>query len=168
MGDNYLINQKQISADAEICDDKITVAIDDNRFSAEYLGSAETKHTILINSKIENVYSCKTKDGVYIWHNGRQALVKRETARKGRSKNVVTQTDITPKTPGTVIKILVKEGDEVKKGQELIVISAMKMETPLFAGFDAVVKSVNTSEGANVMPGEIMIDLQPTEKKENE
>ncbi|WP_131037431.1 biotin/lipoyl-containing protein, partial [Clostridioides difficile] len=48
--------------------------------------------------------------------------------------------------PGKVIKIMVKEEDEVKANQPLIVIEAMKMETIIVAKTDGVITSIKVKE----------------------
>ena len=47
--------------------------------------------------------------------------------------------------PGTIVKVYVKVGDHVKKGQALFVMEAMKMEHTMKAPSDGVVKAVNSS-----------------------
>jgi pyruvate carboxylase len=62
--------------------------------------------------------------------------------------------------PGTVIRVLVGEGDEVQPRQPLIVLEAMKMETPLVAPYEATVRAVNVAEGDRVAGGAILIELE--------
>ncbi len=52
--------------------------------------------------------------------------------------------------PGKVIKINVKEGEEVKRGTILLVVEAMKMENNIVAADDAIVEKVNVTEGEMV------------------
>ncbi len=61
--------------------------------------------------------------------------------------------------PGTVLKVLVKEGDEVKEGQSLAVIEAMKMETNVIASVSGKVEKVAVKEGQQVKAGELLIKL---------
>ena len=49
--------------------------------------------------------------------------------------------------PGKVIKIHVKEGEEVKRGTILLVVEAMKMENNIVAAYDALVEKLNVAEG---------------------
>lgn len=61
--------------------------------------------------------------------------------------------------PGNILKILVKEGDKVKKNQSLIVIEAMKMETNIVSASDGTVESIIASEGKSVKTGELLLKL---------
>jgi 3-methylcrotonyl-CoA carboxylase alpha subunit len=61
--------------------------------------------------------------------------------------------------PSVVMAALVKVGDLVEKGQEVVVLSAMKMETTLRAPFRGRVIKINAHVGDKVMPGEILVDL---------
>jgi biotin carboxyl carrier protein len=61
--------------------------------------------------------------------------------------------------PGTVIKVNVHEGSTVKAGAPLVVLEAMKMETPLLAPFDAIVKAVHVGEGDRVAGGAVLVEL---------
>ena len=62
--------------------------------------------------------------------------------------------------PGTVIKVLVAPGDHVQARQPLLVLEAMKMETPLTAPYDAVVRTVNVAEGDRVAGGAVLVELE--------
>jgi len=61
--------------------------------------------------------------------------------------------------PGTVIRLLVKEGDSVRARQPLVVLEAMKMETPLASPYDATVRAVHIAEGDRVTGGAVLIEL---------
>jgi biotin carboxyl carrier protein len=61
--------------------------------------------------------------------------------------------------PATVVKILVSAGQAVKQGETLVVLEAMKMELPIRAPADAVVKAVNCREGELVQPDRVLVEL---------
>jgi len=61
--------------------------------------------------------------------------------------------------PGVVLKILVKAGDVVKKGNALIVLEAMKMEHVIVAPYDGVVEGVHCSEGEMVQSGVELVSV---------
>jgi acetyl/propionyl-CoA carboxylase alpha subunit len=66
---------------------------------------------------------------------------------------------ITAPMPGTVIKVNVHQGSTVETGDPLVVLEAMKMETPLLAPFDATVKAVHVGEGDRVAGGAVLVEL---------
>jgi acetyl/propionyl-CoA carboxylase alpha subunit len=66
---------------------------------------------------------------------------------------------LTAPMPGTVIKVLVAPGDDVRARQPLLVLEAMKMETPVVAPYDAVVRTVAVAEGDRVAGGAVLIEL---------
>jgi acetyl/propionyl-CoA carboxylase alpha subunit len=61
--------------------------------------------------------------------------------------------------PGTVIRVHVHEGSTVKAGEPLVVLEAMKMETPLSAPYDATVQAIHVEEGDRVASGAVLVDL---------
>jgi acetyl/propionyl-CoA carboxylase alpha subunit len=67
---------------------------------------------------------------------------------------------VTAPMPGTVIRVLAKAGERVAHRQPLLVLEAMKMETPLVSPFDAVVKAVHVAEGDRVGSGAVLVELE--------
>lgn len=67
--------------------------------------------------------------------------------------------------PGLVRQILVKIGDKVQAGQPLVVMEAMKLQTTLSAGGDAIVEAVLVKEGELVSDGAELVTLSPLKKK---
>ncbi len=61
---------------------------------------------------------------------------------------------------GTVMKVLVKVGDEVKAGDTLIVFETMKMENELKSPYSGKVKAVNVKEGDMMETGQIVVVLE--------
>jgi biotin carboxyl carrier protein len=61
--------------------------------------------------------------------------------------------------PGMVLSILVKEGDEVKKGDTLLILEAMKMENSLKASADGQVKKVVAVKGTAVEKNQVLIQF---------
>ncbi|MBH0166015.1 pyruvate carboxylase [Fictibacillus sp. 7GRE50] len=61
--------------------------------------------------------------------------------------------------PGTVIKVLVEQGEKVKKGDHLMITEAMKMETTVQAPFDGTVKEISVQNGEGIAAGDLLIEL---------
>jgi 3-methylcrotonyl-CoA carboxylase alpha subunit len=62
--------------------------------------------------------------------------------------------------PATVLKVLVHPGAAVHTGDTLLILEAMKMELPLKATADAVVRTVLCREGELVQPGTPLVELE--------
>ncbi len=62
--------------------------------------------------------------------------------------------------PGTILDVKVKVGDQVKKGQVLMILEAMKMENEIMAGADGVVTSVAVSKAASVQTGDMLCTIK--------
>lgn len=60
---------------------------------------------------------------------------------------------------GTVVEVKCQPGDEVKRGQTLLVVEAMKMNTSITAPSAGKVKSVKVAAGDNVREGQTLVEL---------
>jgi len=74
---------------------------------------------------------------------------------------VETKTDklIAP-MPGLILEIAVKKGDQVKKGDKLLILEAMKMENVIKSISDGIVNEVKMEVGASVENGQILITFE--------
>ncbi|MGX7063780.1 pyruvate carboxylase [Enterococcus cecorum] len=61
---------------------------------------------------------------------------------------------------GSVLQVLVKKGDHVKKGDVLMITEAMKMETAIEARFDGVVDHLYVQPGETIQSGDLLIELK--------
>ncbi len=62
--------------------------------------------------------------------------------------------------PGKILKILVREGEELKPGQSLIIIEAMKMENEIRCDSAAKVKRICVNQGQSVEAGVLLLELE--------
>jgi biotin carboxyl carrier protein len=62
--------------------------------------------------------------------------------------------------PGTVLDIFIATGDSVKKGDDLMILDAMKMQNKLKCPMDGKVKSIAVEKGAKVSKGTVLIELE--------
>lgn len=62
--------------------------------------------------------------------------------------------------PGTILSIDVKEGDQVKAGQILVILEAMKMENEIVAPRDGKVAAILTNKGASVNTGDKLVSIE--------
>jgi len=74
-------------------------------------------------------------------------------------RRVESSTLVAP-MPGTVIRVLARPGERVRPRQPLVVLEAMKMETPLVSPYAAEVKAVHVAEGDRVAGGAALVELE--------
>jgi len=70
------------------------------------------------------------------------------------------KSSLTAPMPGTVIRVEVAAGDTVTARQALVVLEAMKMETPVSAPYDATVTAVHVAAGDRVAGGTVLVELE--------
>ncbi len=61
--------------------------------------------------------------------------------------------------PGLVHTLLVKEGDKIEKGQPLLILEAMKMESEISANSSGTVSKILVKEGDTIQEGQILIEI---------
>jgi len=127
-------------------------------------GTLPDGRCVVVDGVPLQLFTVRSAEGTWVWCRGRARLVRdaeRERRRTAGGPGGAGDGTVTPATPGVVVDVLVKVGDAVEQGQSLVVLSAMKLETTLTAGYPGRVSAVNTETGAKVMPGEILIEIEP-------
>jgi biotin carboxyl carrier protein len=62
--------------------------------------------------------------------------------------------------PGTVLDIMIKKGQIVKKGDDLMILDAMKMQNKLKCSMDGKVKKISVKKGDKVSKGVVLLELE--------
>jgi biotin carboxyl carrier protein len=62
--------------------------------------------------------------------------------------------------PGKVVRVLVEEGAEVKIGDGIIIVEAMKMQNEMKSSKDGIIKEIRFAEGATVNAGDILVIIE--------
>lgn len=83
-----------------------------------------------------------------------------KAAPKNNTAVPAEATKVTAPMPGTILSVNVNSGDEVKKGQVLLVLEAMKMENEIVAPQDGTIASVNAAKGASVNAGDLLVSIK--------
>ena len=61
--------------------------------------------------------------------------------------------------PGTIQKIMVKEGEKVEAGTPMLILEAMKMRNEVLAPLEGVVRSIHVQEGEQVPKSHLLLEL---------
>jgi biotin carboxyl carrier protein len=81
---------------------------------------------------------------------------------KTPSRSVVANAIKAP-LPGNVVKILVSNGQNVKRGDVLLTMESMKMENNILAEHDGIIRHIHVQPGQSVMQDDLLIDFEGTE-----
>lgn len=148
----------------------LALSIGENNHNVDYRVVSENHIHLTVDGRSVNAYICDGPEGKLISINGviYNVIDVDALEQSGSRKRVGDDLPdvITPQMPSVVVSVLVNEGDEVTRGQGVIVLSAMKMETTLSSPFDGKVTKVNAAEGDKVMPGHILVEIEPSVKSE--
>ena len=68
---------------------------------------------------------------------------------------------IKPPMPGKIVEVRIKEGQEVKEGDVLLVLEAMKMQNDLKSPMAGTVRRIHVQDGANVEASTVLVELDP-------
>nr|MQY55726.1 pyruvate carboxylase subunit B [Dehalococcoidia bacterium] len=117
----------------------------------------ETKAKTLKDIKLEDELIAKAKAGEFV-EVGLAAPppVAEAPAKVEEEKEVVAGTPLLAPMPGTIIRYLVNEGDEVKAGDGIVVLEAMKMENVLPAPEDGKIRAINFKPGDRVNANDVL------------
>ena len=88
------------------------------------------------------------------------AVPSTEADAKVARTNAAGGAEIKSPLPGTVLDVMVKEGDTVKVGHHLLLLEAMKMENNIDSDKEGVVKSIKVRKGDAVMEGDVLIVME--------
>lgn len=128
---------------------KFNVIKDNKSYMVELISADATSKTFEL--KVNNaIYQTKVEDKFDL-------LLKQLGMDKIGSASVA---DLKAPMPGMVLKIEVEAGQEVKKGDPLIVLEAMKMENVLKSPEDLIVKNIPVKQAVAVEKNEVLIEFE--------
>jgi biotin carboxyl carrier protein len=145
----------------------LEVDVDGKIYEVDLMHTADGTFSILENGhsyNIELVPEAKSKSyTAYTLYDTYDVEVIDAEARylKNRNANGTTsnQNKILSPMPGKIVNVLVEVGDEVKEGDTLVIISAMKMESEYKAPKNGIVKKVNVKNEDTIVSNQILIEL---------
>lgn len=153
---------KWVMKNDEFREGNYSTAFIPKNFKSEYL--PESNISVSDNEKIQ-----KDKQEIEIEVNGKlfnvvvyknsESTNLPKTQAKKKNKNIIDESSTETKAPmaSTVVKVLVNAGDIVTKGQNLLVLEAMKMESDISSHRDGTIKEVKIKPGDSVSNGETLL-----------
>ena len=148
-GGDLLINNNKVTADIKQLSPSIWHIIDQMRsYNVEVISFDSVLKTagIRINN---NTYTLTAKD--------KFDLLLEKMGLTGLNSAKVTE--LKAPMPGMVLNVFIEEGTEVKKGDNLFILEAMKMENIIKSPADGVIKTVKIKAGNKVEKGQILLQF---------
>jgi len=119
---------------------------------------------IKLGDKVIKVVVAKGNNSMFVFHDGNTFNMKRVLPMASK-RNIEKKKDDGLLSPisGKVVNVKVKEGGEVKKGDVLMVIEAMKMEYLIKAPYDGVIKKIYLDVDEQIDMGMMPIEIEKVE-----
>lgn len=108
----------------------------------------------------ETIHCVRDGDALHLFWRGSAYVLHEETEAYRAAHRHPHAGGLEAPMPGKVIAVKVEAGQAVTRGQELLVVEAMKMENAIRAPRDGRVKSVSAKVGDAVAPGTILVELE--------
>lgn len=142
------INRKEYNAEVkEITAEYANIEVDGNLYHVKLKELGRKKGTVPV---IETVSPAAPS---------RPAPSAAPAAPKPRPTTTGDAGSIYAPLPGLILEVMVKEGDTVKAGQNIMVMEAMKMENQVQAPHDGTVSKVVVQKGNSVAEGDLLADI---------
>ena len=144
----------------------IDVMVGDRKYHLDIAEVEQGVYSILLDGTSFNVELIPTENKKYsantLYNSFDVEIIDAESrymnSRKGEEDE--EQSFISTPMPGKVVKILVEEGQQVKAGETLIIVSAMKIESEYKVASDRTVTEILVSEGDNIDGNQPLITLE--------
>jgi len=133
------------------------VKVGDAAFTVEHVGDGVYR---VITDKGQQTVAVAGPGRPWVFVDGVAAQLEVETGARARASRRPGSHDLTSPMPATVLRVAVDAGASVSKGDTLLVLEAMKMELPIRAPADGVVKAVHCAAGDLVRPGVPLLDFE--------
>jgi acetyl/propionyl-CoA carboxylase alpha subunit len=123
--------------------------------------SNEGRIELQIDGKDVSLYMAVQGDDHWVAYNGRAYELRQEKQgrRRGSASAVSSEGVLRAPMPGQIRSINIGVGDEVKKGQSLLVLEAMKMEIRIQSPSDGVIASLPVSEADQVEKDQVLVEV---------
>lgn len=146
----------------------LKIKVDQKVYEVDLMHNDEGVFSILQNGKsfnIELVHADKPKHfTAYTLYNTYDVEVidaeSRYLRNRGAASLAGSAKHVSSPMPGKVVKILFSEGDPVKKGDTVVIISAMKMESEYKSPVDGIIARINVGEQETIEANQVLIEIE--------
>jgi len=163
MPDRLHLVEGPVESVAEVLDDHVALLNPRRRFAVRETGDGRFS---VLADRSENdpgaggppIEATAARSGAVVWVSVEGFVFEIGVAAATR-RATSDEAALAPPMPATVVRIAVSPGQRVSQGDLLVALEAMKMELPLRAPRDGVVRAIHCREGDLVQPGTVLIDI---------
>jgi biotin carboxyl carrier protein len=152
---NNAVNVVRLERDGEV----VRIAIADRVYEVSVLHTRAGEMAFKVNGVTHTAYMASQSSTRYIAVDGDVFELKKPEARRARRRQHLGDDNLAASMPGQVTKVLIGEGDDVRRGQPLIALEAMKMEIKLAAPHAGRVVKVLVKAGQVVDRGQALLEM---------
>ncbi len=142
------------------------VSVDGNAFVVDGKKTGRTNYSLIVDNRSFEIEVDNAGDDYHVLVDGRTyhiALVDERRLRVGGSQSSTQlqgQQRVSVPMPGKVIAVLVAPGDQVEKGQGLVIVEAMKMENEVHSPIAGAIKEIKVKAGDTVEGGAVLVIVE--------
>ena len=158
----YLFNEQEIPVSYHTIKNGIEVIIGDFKgvVSNVFLNNTLNQLSFTINGVYKQFYIKQKENRFYLSSSEYGSFIINKKPRFEDYSSQVTEGDYLSPMPGEVIKLHISKGDEVKKGDPLLVMLSMKMENTIQANEDGLIEDVFVAEKSFVEADTLLLNIK--------
>ena len=139
---------------------KVSLGKKEFRVSVEFISRDEI--LLNIDGRVHNVIVNSNSLFYSVYVNGRFFKVEKKSVLQilGKSGARPQKRDIKTSMPGRIVKVFVKEGDQVREGQAVLVLEAMKMQNEIKSPQSGTITRINPQAGESVEAGALLFSIE--------
>ncbi|MBF0105924.1 MAG: hypothetical protein HQM16_11420 [Deltaproteobacteria bacterium] len=157
---------KQYFLDKEIefnkTDNGFHIRFDDQSFDIDVTKIDDHTYSLIHQGEGFTVYAAEDAANTYFHIRGEIHTFPKKTESQGAvsiDEETAGEQSITAPMPGKIVKVFVKAGEKVIKGDKVIIVEAMKMEHEILAKLDGTVKEINIKDGDLVDALKVLVKI---------
>ncbi len=161
-------NKEKFSININVKDNILKSIINDVENEFYFRKISYNQLSLFIDNKYRNVYIAEDDNHFYVAYDGDNFIFEKinqeELDFEKDNSNDGNIDKLIPPMPGSIVKVLVENGQKVKEGDPIIILEAMKMETTLYSSIDGIVTEINVKAGQQVDSNQILVVINKEAK----
>ncbi len=164
----FNLDEKIYRLKVEFKDGRYRINLGEREYLIEHSFVSENCLSLLVDGKTFTVHFAEADGKRYFSISGEQFCIEEPKSERVKASEADSTTlgeapTVSSPMPGKVVKILVREGDVVKKDQGLVIVEAMKMENEIRSPIKGKVERINFKPGDLVDAAQPILEIKPEE-----